>query len=264
LANITFAWMVEMCKPYLAFEDFTNATITRYVSDIMADIDEQTKGKWQDTPSMANKAIEAVTGPVSEAVGSASRWVGSWFTGASDNAASREKLVRSYCFSAIKNPPHHPAHWALFRPRDSYTLMYKAMSAPATRTPGECDDRSHEPYRLLADLGQTNEYIHPSVQWRLEQSRINDEDGYRYKSEALKGFVYTQENGVAGWSKGKIWIQEWAIKGALQDEDPTIFHGNAEMALIDQCLDKVEARAFLRSHTVAWQKTQKPNSNLKR
>jgi len=256
--------MVEMCKPYLAFEDFTNATITRYVSDIMADIDEQTKGTWQDAPSMANKAIGAVTGAVSGAVGSAGRWVGSWFAGAGDNAASKEKLVRSYCFSVIDNPPHHPAHWALFRPQDSYTLMYKAMSAPATRTPGECDDRSHEPYKLLADLGQTNEYVHPSVQWRLEQSRINDEDGYRYKSEALKGFVYTQKNGVAGWSKGKIWIQEWAIKGALQDEDPTDCRGNAEMALIDQCLDKVEAREFLRSHTVAWQKTQNLQSKPKK
>jgi len=34
--------------------------------------------------------------------------------------------------------------------------------------------------------------------------------------------------------------------------------GNAEMALIDQCLDKVKVREFLRSHTVAWQKTQTP------
>jgi len=252
--------MVELCKPYLAFEDFTNATITRYVNDMIADIDEQTKGTWQDAPGMVNKAIGAVTG----AVGSAGRWVGSLFAGADSNAATKEKLVRSYCYSVIANPPYHPAHWALFRPQDSYTLMYKAMSSPATRTPGACDDRSAEPYKLLTNLGQTNEYIHPSVQWRLEQSRINDEDGYRYKSEALKGFVYTQKNGVAGWSKGDIWIQEWAIKGALQDEDPTDCRGNAEMALIDQCLDKAEVRMFLRSHTVAWKKTQKLQSKPKK
>lgn len=255
--------MVELCKPYLAFEDFTNATITGYVSAMIADVDEQTKGTWQDAPGSVNKAIGAVTGAVTAAVGSAGRWVGSLFAGADYNSASKEKLVRSYCYSIIANPPYHPAHWALFRPQDSYTLMYKAMSSPATRTPGACDDRSAEPYKLLTDLGQTNEYIHPSVQWRLEQSRINDEDGYRYKSEALKGFVYTEKDGVAGWSKGKLRIQEWAIKGALQDEDPTKPSENAEMALIDECLDKVEVRKFLKSHTVAWQKTQKLQSKPK-
>ena len=257
LANITFAWMVELCKPYLAFEDFTNATITRYVTDIMADIDEQTKGTWQKAPSTVDKAIGAVTGAVSGAVGSAGKWVSSWFV--SPPPPAKEKLVRSYCFRAIENPPHQPAHWALFRPQDSYTLMYKAMSAPATRKPRECDDRSHEPYRLLAGLGETNEFIHPSVKWRLEQSRINDEAEYRYESKALEGFDYTQKDGVAYWhnKQSGIWIQEWAIKGALQEEDP-MGGGNAEMALIDQCLDKVKVREFLRSHTVAWQKTQTP------
>jgi hypothetical protein len=241
--------MVELCKPYLAFEDFTNATIAGYVNAMIAEVDEQTKGTWQVLPITGTSAIGAVAGAVTGAVGSAGRWVGSLFAGGYNNAASKEKLVRSYCYSVIANPPYHPAHWALFRPQDSYTLMYKAMSSPATRIPGACDDRSAEPYKSLTDLGLTNEYIHPSVQWRLEQSRINDEDGYRYKSEALKGFVYTEKDGVAGWSKGELWIQEWAIKGALQD---------------DQCLDKVEVRKFLKSHTVAWQKTQKPQSKPKK
>lgn len=256
--------MVEQCKPYLAFEDFTNATIAGYVNEMITDVDEQTKGTWQDAPGTVNKAIGAVTGAVTGAVGSAGRWVGSLFAGADNNAASKEKLVRSYCYSVIANPPYEPKHWALFRPQDSYTLMYRAMSFPATRTPGACDDRSAEPYKLLTDLGQTNEYIHPSVQWRLEQSRINDEEGYRYKSKALKDFDYTKKDGVAGWSKGKLWIPEWAMKGALQDEDLTKFSGNAEMALIDQCLDKVEVRKFLKSQTVAWQKTQKPQSKPKK
>jgi len=251
--------MVELCKPYLAFEEFTNSLIESYVNSMIADVDEQTKGTWQDAPGRVNKAIGAVT----EAVSSAGKWVGSLFAGA-DNTP-KEKMVRSYCYSIEENPPYHPAHWALFRPQDSYTLMYKAMSSPATRTPGACDDRSFEPYKSLADLGQTNEFIHPSVQWRLEQSKDYDEDGYQYKSEALKGFVYKEKNGVAGWSNGDIWIQEWAIKGALQDEnpDPSKPSENAEMALIDQCLDKVEVRKFLKSHTVAWQKTQKLQSRPK-
>ena len=65
--------MVEMYKPYLAFEDFTNATIASYVNQTVTHIDEQTKGTWQGAPSMANKAIGAVTGAVSGAVGSAGR-----------------------------------------------------------------------------------------------------------------------------------------------------------------------------------------------
>jgi len=256
--------MVELCKPYLAFEDFTNATITGYVNSITAEVDEQTKGTWQEPPKGVRKAIGAVTGAVTGAFDSAGKWVDSVFARADKNAASKEKMVRSYNFSPIGNPPYHPAHWALFRPQDSYTLMYRAMSSPTTRTPGACDDRSAEPYKLLADLGQTNEYIHPSVQWRLEQSKIDDEDEYRYKSKALEGFRYEKKDGVAGWTKGQIWIQEWAIKGALQDEDPTHPPENAEMALIDQCLDKVEVRNFLKSHTVAWQKTQNLQSKPKK
>ena len=245
--------MVEQCRPYLAFDTFTNATISNYLQRMIEDDAEQTLRK-KEAPSttMAGKAVASVV----EDLNATKKWIGSfWSSG--DKAAPKEKMVRTYCFSPSVVPPFKPAHWTLFRVQDSYSLMYKFISHPETRTPGTCQDRSTETHTPLSKLGRTNEWMHPSVQWRVKMSQAHEKEEFKYKSDALAAFKYTQRDGMYGWMHEKddnVWIPEWPIAAALKDEDPSTYNENAEMALIDRCLDKEEVRLFLRDHAMAWEK----------
>jgi len=166
-------------------------------------------------------------------------------------------MVRTYYFSPSVVPPYNPAHWTLFRAQDSYSLMYKFISNPKTRTPGVCDDRSTESHKPLYQLGRTNEWMHPSVKWRVDMSQAHEKKDFQYKSEHLAAFDYKQKDGIYGWAHKEdsdVWIPEWPITAALKDEDPSTYNENAEMALIDQCLDKDKVRLFLRDHAMAWEK----------
>jgi hypothetical protein len=51
-----------------------------------------------------------------------------------------------------------------------------------------------------------------------------------------------------------VWIPEWPIEAELEDEDPSAYNENAELALVDACLVKNEVRKFLREHATAWNK----------
>ncbi|KAH7079694.1 hypothetical protein FB567DRAFT_127260 [Paraphoma chrysanthemicola] len=253
LANITFAWMVEQCRPYLAFEPFTNATIARYLQRMVEDDTEQSLRKKEAPPTtLIGKAVAAIT----EDLGA----IGSFFSG-DENATPKEKMVRTYCFEPSVVPPYRPEHWTLFHALDSYSLFYKAFSSPEMRTPGHCDDRSTEDHIPLQKLGQTNEWIHPSVKWRLDKSKAYDEDEFHYRSKPLESFDWTQKDGVYGWKHKwyrNVWIPEWPIAAALQDEDPCTTSENAEMALINACLDKDGVRKYLRDHTIAFHKVHPP------
>ena len=249
LANITFAWMVEQCRPYLAFDDFTNATLANYLQR-MREHDIIQKARRKENPGMMGKAVTTIS--------ETGKWLGSFFS-SNENAAPQEKMVRSYCYSADKVPTYHPAHWTLFRAQDSYSSMYKAISSPQDRTPGTCDDRSTELHTPLNKLGETREWMHPSVRWRQEKSANNEDEMLRYSSEPLAALTYDQKDGVWGWkreTKDKVWIPEWPIEAALEDEDPNVYNENenTELALVDACLDKDEVRSFLREHAAAWKK----------
>jgi len=257
LANITFAWMVEQCRPYLAFDYFTNATLAHYLQRVVEDDAEQSlRAKETPNTGMVGKAVAAI----SEDLNTTTKWLGSFFSSPSiEKASSKEKMVRTYCFSASVVPPVVPDHWTLFRNQDSYSLMYKAISDPETRKPGACDDRSTELHTPLNKLGETREWMHPSVRWRQEKSSNNEDEMLRYSSKPLAALTYEQKDGVWGWkreTKDKVWIPEWPIEAALEDEDPNVYNENenTELALVDACLDKDEVRSFLREHAAAWKK----------
>lgn len=257
LANITFAWMVEQCRPYLAFDYFTNATLAHYLQRVVEDDAEQSlRAKEMPNTGMVGKAVAAIT----EDLNTTTKWLGSFFSSPSnEKAPSKEKMVRTYCFSASVVPPVVPDHWTLFRNQDSYSLMYKCISDPETRKPGACDDRSTELHTPLKKLGETREWMHPSVRWRQEKSANNEDEKLRYSLEPLTVLTYDQKDGVWGWKRkmtDKVWIPEWPIEAALEDKDPEVYNenGNAELALIDACLDKEEVRSFLREHAAAWKK----------
>ncbi|KAG9199104.1 hypothetical protein G6514_009022 [Epicoccum nigrum] len=257
LANITFAWMVEQCRPYLAFDYFTNATLATYLQRVVEDDAEQSL-RTKEAPSMGmvGKAVAAIT----EDLNATTKWLGSFFSSPSnEKATSKEKMVRTYCFSASVVPPVRPDHWTLFRNQDSYSLMYKFISNPETRKPGVCDDRSTEFHTPLKKLGETREWMHPSVRWRQEKSKNEEDEKLRYSSEPLAALTYGQKDGVWGWkrkAKDAAWIPEWPIEAALEDKDPNMYdeNENAELALVDACRDKKEVRNFLREHAAAWKK----------
>lgn len=250
--------MVEQCRPYLAFDEFTNATLANYLQRMIEDDAEQSL-RAEEAPStgMVGKTVAAIT----EDLNATKKWLGSFFASPSnDKATPKEKMVRTYCFSASVVPPVRPEHWTLFRNQDSYSLMYKFISNPETRTPGACDDRSTELHTPLHKLGDTREWMHPSVRWRQEKSKDCAKD-FQYNSEPLAAFKYTQKEGVWGWkhnTKDEVWIPEWPIEASLGDEDPSTYNADAELALVDACLDKSEVRKFLREHAIAWQKANAP------
>lgn len=276
--------MVEQCKPYLAFDQHTNATLSNYLQRMIEDDTEQAMRK-EETPStsMVSKAVATIT----EDLSATKKCIGSWFTSSSnEKAVPKEKMVRTYCFGVSTVPQYEPDHWTFFRNQDSYTQMYQAMSSPQLRTPGACDDRSTEAHTPLRDLGETHEWMHPSVRWRqimsdkeahlecaepchlrpsapqsghptkYKKEEYQDED-FKYDSKPLNELKYTQKDGVYGWMHKKnseVWIREWPIEAALKDEDPSSYNENAELALVDTCLDKGKVRRFLRDHAVAWNK----------
>lgn len=252
LANITFAWMVEKCRPYLAFDQYTNTTLSNYLQRMIEDDAEQSlRKKEAPSTSIVGKTVATITKDLS----ATKKWVGSFFS--SGETAPKEKMVRTYCFSPSVVPPYKPDHWTLFRTQDSYSLMYQAISSAQTRTPGACDDRSTETHTPLRDLGKTNEWMHPSVKWRVDMSQAHDKEDFKYKSEALKPYEYKQKDGIYGWAHKtdeKVWLPEWPIVASLQDEDPSTTNENAEMALVEACLDKDQVRQFLRDHAEAWTK----------
>lgn len=112
-----------------------------------------------------------------------------------------------------KNGKPIQIRWAISDIRDSYTTMYKTMSDPVDRKPGESHDRSREDGKLLTDLGRTNEYIHPAVWWRYKTMQGEGGDKI-YRSRALEGFKRRQDPKYGSWGylKGKVWIPEWFMK----------------------------------------------------
>lgn len=234
--------MVEQCRPYLAFDDFTNATLANYLQRTTEYADIQSA---QEEPGMVGKAVTAIN--------DTGKWLGSFF---SSPDTQEEKMVHSYCWIADKCPEYRTPHWTLFNTQDSYSRMYKAISSPQYRTPGACDDRSTESHTPLEKLGETNEWMHPSVKWRIEKSKESQDPAHQYNPKSLDAFRYEKQGGVYGWQhKDKeVWIREWPITAALKDADTSAYNENAEMALIEQCEDHVQVRKFLKEHAAAWNK----------
>jgi hypothetical protein len=249
--------MVEQCRPYLAFDQYTNDTLARYLQRMIEDDAEQSL-RQEEAPNTG--IVGQTVATITEDLSATKKWLGSFFSSSSDEKAKpKEKMVRTYCFSPSVVPPYKPDHWTLFRTQDSYGLLYKFISGSEVRRPGQCDDRSTESHKALRDLGETNEWMHPSVYWRIEKSKDHDQKELQYKPIPMDAFNYTQKDGIHGWwhkEKKDVWIPEWPIMAALKDEDESTTDENAEMALVNACLDKKEVRDFLREHAIAWTKVQ--------
>lgn len=105
--------MVEQCQPYLAFDQYTNATLASYLQCMIEDDAEQSLRKNEaPSTSMVDKAVATI----SEDLSATKKWLGSFFSSPSNEKVTpKEKMVRTYCFSPSVVPPYKPDHWTLFR-----------------------------------------------------------------------------------------------------------------------------------------------------
>ena len=69
--------MVEQCRPYLAFDYFTNATLATYLQRVVEDDAEQSlRTKEAPSTGMVGKAVAAIT----EDLNTTTKWLGSFFS----------------------------------------------------------------------------------------------------------------------------------------------------------------------------------------
>lgn len=226
LSNLTYAWMVQQLGPYLAFEPWTwgKDGIAGYQERVMREEQMYNAMKSGMTADEKKEYAGLVREGTLETVESAAADWGSWIWQKAKNTVGASKSVKMVPVPEQYIQPPDPSlmgkdpvklEWGISQYADSYTAMYRLISAPVNRAPGESNDRSREDGPPLLKLGATNEYIHPSVWWRYKV--MKDAKGNAlYASKSLNGFKRLQEPtyGSYGYWKDstKVWIPEWFMR----------------------------------------------------
>lgn len=227
LSNVAFAWMVQQLGPHLAFEPWTwgDLGIGGYQRSVM--LEERMYNSMKNMPRQEQKEYRGlITKTATENFkDSLSDW-GAWIWDGMRRSLGLYKAVKLVPVQPDKITDPQPSlvddkgnlilpRWGVSEYQDSYTAMYRVMGAPVIRTPGESSDRSREGGLPLRELGQTNEYIHPSVWWRY-QTMKNEKGDMKYVSKALLGFKRQQDlkYGSYGYWKSdtQVWVPEWFMK----------------------------------------------------
>lgn len=218
--------MIQQLGPYLAFEKWTWFGIQEYQYRVMQEQDLYASMKKdmtiEEQKQYASLIKKSKIENAKDYVADWGHWI--WDSGKSVLGYEGKQLVpvppqniEQPKFKERVDTKGNPIKvlWALADIEDSYTTMYKAISGPKNRSPGECNDRSREHGEPLKKLGRTNEFIHPAV-WRRYQA-MKDKNGQpRYVSKALLGFRRVQEKKYDSWGYWKeetgVWIPEWFMK----------------------------------------------------
>lgn len=229
LSNITFAWMIQQLGPYLAFEPWTwgDEGIGGYQKSVM--LEERMYNSMQSMTRQEQKEYRLLItkSKLEKFKDSMSDW-GVWIWHGMRRAlfggpvrevklvpVNPEKITDPQPILLDDKGNQISPRWGVSEYQDSYTAMYRLMGAPVNRTPGESHDRSREGGKPLLELGQTNEYIHPSVWWRY-QTMKNEEGDMKYVSKSLLGFKRQQDlrYGSYGYWKAdtEVWVPEWFMK----------------------------------------------------
>ena len=173
MANITFAWMLEQIRPYLSINETTIYQEDRARQNHIDELNEEVR-----------KYIEKEAADKAEADKSWTKWV-------SRSVASAAKTVTR---AKQPNTLRRDFGWGTGTIIDSYTLMYH-LNGSGARTPGAyAKDSTH------AAPGDTRERIHPTVGYRYEALRAQDEK-IRYHPAGLSDKQYRRER-VPGGGKG--------------------------------------------------------------
>lgn len=197
LSNLTYAWMVDKCAPYLAFQDWT------FTDDI---------------PNQAARVTDEYNDYVRELITSPSILHQATIKLERAETNLEQKFRETFGLNPVSphaqraTDPHATAqarHWAQSEPYDSLSLFYRALHRPVHRTPGECNDMSVTTCPPLKTLGETNEWIHPSVFYRMADSKSNPMSAFLYQCPVLDGFVRKKNHqGIWGYAKGDVWLPQ--------------------------------------------------------
>lgn len=218
--------MIQQLGPYLAFEKWTWEGIREYQYRVMQEQDLYDSMKKdmsiEEQKQYASLIKKSKVEDVKDTVADWGHWI--WESGRSALGYKGAKLVpvppqnivQPSLYGRVDTKGNRiEVKWAQSEVVDSYTAMYKAISGPKNRTPGECTDRSRENGQPLKKLGRTNEYIHPAV-WRRYQAMKDKKGQPEYVSKALLGFRRVQEQKYGSWGYWKeetgVWIPEWFMK----------------------------------------------------
>lgn len=220
--------MVDKCAPYLAFQDWT-------FTDDIPNQAERVTDEYNDyvrelitSPSLMHQAMlkfERVETDLEKRVRKVA--------GLSPVAPHTERATDPHATADAR-------HWTQSEPYDSLSIFYRALHWPVHRTPGECNDMSVTTCPPLKSLGDTNECIHPSVFYRVADSKNNPNSPFAYKCPVLDGLVRKQNaTGAWGYAKGNhLWLPEgffWKI-GTLK---------SAEWGTIAGASDRVDAEKHM-------------------
>jgi len=223
MANITFAWMVERVRPYLAFNATTIAQNAKEYTALLETI--HCRNNHRHDPSKTPSLLSRV-------------WAAIW--------------------AALPTvwgiPPQAPlaVGWGTAPYIDSYRGLM-AWAGEKRRCPGECETevvvaneaipgrwfhREVLAPRALAELGETNEMVHPVARFRSVMSGNGDKGvgalkGWRVRQDkAGTGFEWVKE---VGGKEGLV-LEEYVIQGNSSDEAI----GNVERLAAAEVLEAVE------------------------
>jgi len=223
---ITLSWMVEQLRHHLSFElSFANLLVWDRFQLIRPGIDDllnNKKNHWLSKEVHARIARDPKNDP--------------W----NDGNKTRSLNVAA---DILKG-------WGTGPIIDSFEGEMKEGGS-LTRTPRNYEDRSPGQSKAFR-LGATNEQIHPTVKYRMEQL------GSKYKPEALEGFERRSRKDSNGkvsyeWVKGDIRIPEYKISPEMPDENTVLVRDEKTAFVRDDTLDQFErpcvvglsAQAFL-------------------
>jgi len=232
--------MIQMLGPYLTFEKTTWDDMSTYTRRIVEE-----EWRFDSIPKTEGLAAKAVN-------------TGSWLAHAALGSLGLEKEVKLVPLpTAMIQQPSRSAsiradgkkfRWGISEYQDSYTRMYRALGASVDRIPGECLDRSTEKRTPLLKLGATNEYIHPSVEWRRYNLDFEKDSAKKYHPNSLKDYERkTDETGATGYrhKKTRMWIAEWYIKPPTSDSRKDDVWKTAEWELTKNVEDREALHKFL-------------------
>jgi hypothetical protein len=196
MANITFAWMVECVRPYLAFNETTISQSMNEYTKLLETLDCQ-NNHHHDPSKQPGLAVRAYNG-----------------------------LYNSLP-SIWEIPPQAPlaVGWGTADYVDSYQGIM-AWAGEKRRHPGQCETEivvenkstfGKHFYgevietRLLKGLGETNEKVHPVARFR--RSKLN---GEKEDTGGLQGWQPRKKVGGKGfeWYKDDLVLEEYVIQNS--------------------------------------------------
>ncbi|KAI8624359.1 hypothetical protein F5Y19DRAFT_319189 [Xylariaceae sp. FL1651] len=193
MSNITFAWMLDQIKHHVGIDQVTFSQETRARQNHIDDLNKELR-KYKELMEKQEKERAAE-----------SYWA--WTRRSASSAFSSAKNLVMHPFTEVKYPNtlRRDYGWGTGTIIDSYTLMYKANGSKPRTPGGYARDAKH------TTIGDTNEFIHPTVGFRIKMTENAKDEKLRYRpagQEPKDQFVRRKVHGGKGY--------EYIIAGAAK------------------------------------------------